>query len=238
MRDDVANRLLQINRQFYQTFGLAFAETRRRLQPGVQKILTSIPPRCAVLDLGCGSGQVARALEQGGFRGRYVGVDWSASLLEQARSSARPPWACLKALDLSLSGWSQRVSGPFDILLAFAVLHHLPGQGRREAFAREAAKLLADEGRMVVSVWNFLASARLRQRVVEWQQVGLTPEDLDSGDYLLDWRQGGRGLRYVHHFSSEELAALAHRAGMVVEHQFLSDGEGGRLGMYQVWRRA
>lgn len=238
MRDDVVNRLLQINREFYQTFGPAFAETRRRLQPGVRRILTVIPPQAAVLDLGCGGGLVAQELARAGFRGRYVGVDWSLALLKEARRSRLPSWALLEAVDLARPGWSSQLSGPFDVLLAFALLHHLPGQEQRATFVCEAVRVMADSGRMVVSVWNFLASARLRRRVVSWEEIGLQAEDLESGDYLLDWRRGGRGLRYVHHFTSEELAVLAGRAGMVVEQQFLSDGEAGRLGLYQVWMRA
>ncbi len=237
MRDDVANRLLQINQEFYQTFGLAFAETRRRLQPGVRTILEAISPEAAVLDLGCGSGEVARALAASGFHGRYVGLDWSRSLLDQARRAGIPPWVSLEAIDLSVPGWSRAVSGHFDVLLAFALLHNLPGQERRAAFVREAVSRMADGGRMVVSVWNFLASGRLRRRVVSWEEIGQRAGDVEAGDYLLDWRRGGRGLRYVHHFSPQELTALARGAGLVVERQFFSDGEGGRLGLYQVWLR-
>jgi hypothetical protein len=58
---------------------------------------------------------------------------------------------------------------------------------------------------------------------------------VDAGDYLLDWRQGGSGLRYVHHFDEAELSALAATTGFRVLETFYSDGEGGRLGLYQVW---
>ena len=58
---------------------------------------------------------------------------------------------------------------------------------------------------------------------------------MDPGDYLLDWRSGGQGLRYVHHFSREELGALAAAYGFEVVETFESDGEGGRLGLYGVW---
>ncbi|HNT25279.1 MAG TPA: hypothetical protein PKM21_12980, partial [Anaerolineales bacterium] len=57
----------------------------------------------------------------------------------------------------------------------------------------------------------------------------------EPGDYLLDWRQGGRGLRYVHAFGPAELARLAEQTGFVSLESFYSDGEGGRLGLYQVW---
>jgi hypothetical protein len=49
-------------------------------------------------------------------------------------------------------------------------------------------------------------------------------------------RLGGRGLRYVHLFDEAELGCLAAEAGLVIADTYLSDGEGGRLGLYQVWR--
>jgi hypothetical protein len=58
---------------------------------------------------------------------------------------------------------------------------------------------------------------------------------LDEGDYLLDWRSGGEGLRYAHHFSAEELRGLAEQAEMRVTDSFSSDGDGGDLGLYQIW---
>jgi hypothetical protein len=66
--------------------------------------------------------------------------------------------------------------------------------------------------------------------------IGITPEQVDSGDYLLDWRQGGYGLRYVHHFDQAELGELAQRTGFRILETFNSDGNGGRLSLYQVWQ--
>jgi len=45
------------------------------------------------------------------------------------------------------------------------------------------------------------------------------------------------GLRYVHLFTREELADLASQTGFSIESEFESDGEGGRLGLYQAWRK-
>jgi hypothetical protein len=71
-----------------------------------------------------------------------------------------------------------------------------------------------------------------------WNTIGLSESDVDPGDYLLDWRQGGQGVRYVHHFSQAELEELAEAAGYEVIESYLSDGENGRLGLYQVWQIA
>jgi len=62
--------------------------------------------------------------------------------------------------------------------------------------------------------------------------------DVDECDYLLDWRSGGTGLRYVHYFSEEELAKMAESSGFRVVETFYSDGKEGNLAIYQVWRKS
>ena len=52
---------------------------------------------------------------------------------------------------------------------------------------------------------------------------------------LQDWRSGGRGLRYVHHFNENELSSLAGESGFRVLETFHSDGTPGNLGLYQIW---
>ncbi len=80
-------------------------------------------------------------------------------------------------------------------------------------------------------------SPRLRTRIVPWSEIDIDESDVEMGDYLLDWRRGGYGLRYVHYFSEEELQELADNIGFLVSKTYYSDGEGGRLGLYQVWER-
>jgi len=94
---------------------------------------------------------------------------------------------------------------------------------------------LVSAGRFIHSEWQFLNSPRLRQRLQPWGRIGLAEEEVEAEDYLLDWRQGGYGLRYVHHFSLEELETLAHETSFAILETFLSDGAGGKLGLYQVW---
>ena len=96
-------------------------------------------------------------------------------------------------------------------------------------------KLLVPGGRFYHSEWKFLNSERLKKRILPWETIGLDSADVDENDYLLDWRQGGLGLRYVHHFSLAELQNLADDFGFCVGESFYSDGEGGRLSLYQVW---
>jgi SAM-dependent methyltransferase len=237
MQPEVVQRLLALNATFYQAHAAAFAETRRRAQPGVEAVLGTIDPSARVLDIGCGHGVVARLLAKQAHAGGYTGVDASPRLLDIARQAVQQPGFSFSSGDLAQPGWSVRLSPGFSVILAFAVLHHLPGEALRQRVVSDLSRLLDKSGRVEVSVWNFLESERLRRRVIPWERLGLAESDVDPGDYLLDWRQGGSGLRYVHHFTPTELSALARAADLTASAEHYSDGENGRLGIYQSWTR-
>lgn len=238
MNSDTANRLLAINRQFYNRFGYQFSATRQRLQPGVRKILETIQADDSILDLGCGNGNFLRELLGRGHKAPLLGVDFSLPLLRDAESSLGVEF---READLSqLSVISDQLSVPdqWSLITAFATLHHIPSTEIRLDILRTVRKLMKPDGKFILSNWQFLNSAKLRSRIQSWERVGINESDLDEGDYLLDWRSGGEGLRYAHQFSAEELSGLANQVGMRVVDSFLSDGDGGNLGLYQVWECA
>ena len=117
----------------------------------------------------------------------------------------------------------------------FATMHHIPSDEMRLGILKTVKSLLKSDGRFIISNWQFLNSERLKARIQPWERVGLSDDDVDDGDYLLDWRSGGDGLRYAHHFSAEEMVGLANQAELSLNRAFLSDGENGRLGLYQVY---
>jgi tRNA (uracil-5-)-methyltransferase TRM9 len=235
-----ALRLLSLNKQFYQTFASEFSATRRRIQPGVRRILECLRGDENQLDLGCGNGELARQRLKMGHSGSYTGVDFSTSLLAAARLGTSLSVTLVQA-DLTADEWESELPGAprslFDLVTAFAVLHHLPGASLRAALLDKVRRLLLPGGRFIHSEWQFLNSPRLKSRLQPWSQVGLRPEEVDPGDHLLDWRSGGHGLRYVHHFDCGELVPMAAAAGFTITSQFMSDGGEGNLSLYQVWEK-
>jgi len=235
MKPEVAEQLLELNHQFYQTFAEEFSLTRQRIQPGVERILETLPPQARLLDLGCGNGALAERLSQRGHTGAYLGLDISEKLIKIAKKLKLPKTKFIQG-DLADPNWDDKlIKAPFDFIFCFAVMHHIPGVDLRVRFLEKVRSLLAPDGCFVHSNWQFLDSERLRARVQPWDRIGLTEDDVDEGDHLLDWRRGGEGLRYVHYFNSSELHALAAQTGFRVRGLFTSDGEGGRLGLYQIW---
>jgi tRNA (uracil-5-)-methyltransferase TRM9 len=239
MNAGTVEQLLSLNNQFYQTFSREFSSTRARLQPGVQRILDTLTGEESVLDLGCGNGELARERVRRGHTGPYTGVDYSLPLLEVARRGWEDSPATFICANLASADWDEQVkpnpTREFDLVTAFAVLHHIPGNNLRLGILQKVRKLLPPSGHFIHSEWQFLSSDRLKKRLQSWQEIGLNDKDVDLGDYLLDWRSGGRGLRYVHLFDEAELKKLAEAVGFRVRQTFLSDGENDRLGLYQVW---
>jgi len=241
----VSAQLVALNRSFYDDFGRAFSATRGRIQPGMRRILSELAGDECILDLGCGNGQLARTLAERGHRGAYLGLDFSLPLLQEAERQPEGFHVHFHLADITTPNWlppnlsnfqlSTFQPPTFNLIFAFAVLHHIPGQEMRQRILQKARGLLASGGRFVHSEWQFLESEKLKARIQPWERIGLSAADVDPGDALLDWRSGGNGLRYAHHFSAQELTDLATAARFRVVESFSSDGAGGRLGLYQTW---
>ena len=252
MDADVAQRLIALNQAFYQKLASPFSATRSQVQPGVKRVLGDVPAGAAILDLGCGNGSVARELEKRGHTGKYIGMDFSEEMLEEARKNVPRPTSHVEFAQADLTAADWNLKSPlsnlhFDFIFAFAVLHHIPSREIRLGFLRQVRELLASPtaggsetrpyiiGRFVHSNWQFLNSPKLKARIQAWDEIGLAESQVDDGDYLVDWRSGGTGLRYVHHFDAVELAELAREPGFDVVDQFVSDGKTENLALYQTW---
>jgi SAM-dependent methyltransferase len=237
----IAERLIDLNRRFYQERGRDFSETRQRLQPGVVRILDSLQGNESLLDLGCGNGELARELSRRKHHAPYLGLDFSLPLLSEAgrkRISFPVRFQTADLAHLSMLPADETASqSHWSVVVAFSVLHHIPTRERRLDLLRQVHRWLKTRGMLVISNWQFAASPRLSERIQPWDALGLTADDVDPNDYLLDWRHGGLGLRYVHQFDEAELADLAKASGFAVTETFLSDGADRRSGLYQRWKR-
>ncbi len=246
MDSATAARLIELNRDFYTRFGDSFSATRHRIQPGVRRVLEMLQGDEDILDLGCGNGELARELAKRGHHGSYLGVDFSLPLLRDAESQPEGFSATFKKVDLTqLSEFSNQLSvnsgrslvtDHWSLITAFAVLHHIPSRQLRLDILRTVHQLLKPNGLFIHANWQFLNSEKLKARIQPWEAAAISGSEVDAGDYLLDWRSGGAGLRYVHHFDEGELAELAEASGFKVIETFYSDGEGGNLGLYQIWK--
>jgi 2-polyprenyl-3-methyl-5-hydroxy-6-metoxy-1,4-benzoquinol methylase len=243
MRQAVQAQLLQMNRHFYATVAEEFDRTRQGLPTGMlalaQLLRAHLPAPAHVLDTGCGNGRFARALAESNVNATYTGVDGDAQLLAlaQAQTATLNGVECrFAAADLAQSTWLAQVTAPYDAVVSLAVIHHLPSYALRRRFVQEMASLLAPDGLLALSTWQFLASERLAQRTLAWESVGLTAADVEPGDALLPWNQGAHAVRYVHHLDLAEVEQLMADGGLRVIETFRADGKEGNLNLFVVAR--
>ena len=241
MHEEIAERLLALNRAFYATFARPFAASRPTSDPALVCILLHIPQRASVLDVGCGNGRLALLLDRERPGATYLGVDAVPELVELARAQADQLTTIaveFRVADVARPDWDRALPGaPFDCVVALAVLHHIPGFDLRVGVLREIAGLLKPGGRLVISTWQFLGSARMRRKIVDWAEVGIAEESLEPGDYLLDWKREGHGLRYCHLVDEAEVERLAAGSSLCLRETFRAGGREGDLSLFAVFDR-
>lgn len=126
----------------------------------------TLPPGTAV-DLGCGTGQNALELAHRGWR--VTGVDWSDHAVFLAERAA---WRAGVSVRFELGDARAWLSPePFDLVVStFA----LPVGGDAVAMLRNAARLVAPGGTLIVSEWD-------RSMAAHW---GLRPCELHTAEAI------------------------------------------------------
>lgn len=105
-----------------------------------------------VLDAGCGSGYGSRVLAK--TAAQVTAIDFSADAIAYAQSNFAAP-----NLHFQTGDCAALPDGPFDLIVAFEVIEHLP-EWRK--FLEEARRTLADGGQFIVSTPNKLYYAESR----------------------------------------------------------------------------
>ncbi len=231
MTPEIAYRLREINRDFYEALALPFARSRSHDQPGYTRLLDYLPRPCpTLLDVGCGEGRFGRFLLAHQAIEHYVGVDFTPALLAEAQRTTPGRYY---QRDLTQPGCLDGL-GSFPAIACLSTLQHIPGRANRLRLLVEMKTHLQPAGILLLANWQFLDSPRQRRKIVPWEQVGLTAGDVEANDYLLNWQRGGEGLRYVALLDRPVIESLAADAGLAVVDHFRRDGREGNLNLYTI----
>ena len=100
-----------------------------------------------LLDLGCGDGILGRTVLAEYASATGVFVDFSAPMIEAAKTKADPRRATFIVEDLATPAWLPAVEkrAPFDLVLSGLAIHHLPDD-RKRALYQEIFGLLEPGG--------------------------------------------------------------------------------------------
>jgi SAM-dependent methyltransferase len=146
-------------RIFFNLVAPAFRVVDRRLLPEYRRALAEVDldPSSAVLDLGTGTGTLARAFVERGHP--VTGVDFAERLLR--RAARHVPAARLETMDLV--NLPSLADDAFDIIAMGYLLHGLAPSMRRFVLC-EAARIAASR----VVVFDYARPGPLVVRLVEW----------------------------------------------------------------------
>lgn len=162
-------------------------------QPALTALLADHPPASPVLDVGCGSGDLAIALAQGGLE--VLGIDFAESAIEQARQKrAVLPAEVAGRLDFQVADALQpsRLGRRFGAIVDSGFLHLFEPEPC-DRFAAELALALAPGGRYYLLAFatefdiphtpRAISDDELRARFTPaqgWRFLALRPEQFQS----------------------------------------------------------
>lgn len=242
MNQTTAIALAALNRDFYRESAAEFARTRSAPWPGWHEILPLLRgrPRASILDAGCGNGRFASFLcDALGAPFLYCGIDSSAPLLALAASAlAHVPGVRLLQTDLVLEPPERALPAErFDLVAAFGLLHHVPGESRRRELIRALAARVEEGGFLALTFWDFGGEPRFERKALREIPAELSGQ-LEPGDVLLRWGSDDSSrLRYCHHTDAAEETRLLAGLPLAPRLAFSSDGATGRLNRYRVFER-
>jgi SAM-dependent methyltransferase len=138
----------------------------------------------AVLDYGCGAGDLLRVLAGLGARAAFTGCDVSIGMLAEVEKRWPAALGPPPALAVQDGARAPLGDGQFDIVTISAVLHHVP-PAERQAVYRELGRVLKPGGRIYVFEHN------PRNPLVRYV-IARTP--IDENAILLDEKEVRHGL--------------------------------------------
>jgi len=210
----VRHRLQQWTSDFYRHHAASFDESRSGSWDSWDTVLGQLGLFESLLDVGCGNGRFASFLDAHRVSVSYLGIDGEPAFIHAANT--RHPQHSFFLQDL----YEPFTVDPFDVVVCFGVMHHIPGASERLAFLHRLAATVNSGGSLALSFWQ--------PRLLKNFDAKVSPvhdtKDLEENDFLLGWKGGFEHVRYCHHFDDAEVEDLCIASGLHVKHHFQGSG--------------
>jgi len=201
MRKETANKIIEMSSAGYDKIAKDFSQTRNYIWKEMELAKTFINDKDDVLDIGCGNGRFFEIVEK--KNANYTGIDNSEKLLKIAKDKygIKAKFLLANAISLPFENNS------FDIVVSFAVLHHIPSKELREKFIKESFRVLKKDGVFVITVWN-LWQRKYISKIIKYALLKISGfSKLDFKDIYLNFGEQ-KNVRYLHAFTKRELKKL------------------------------
>ena len=249
MNSQTAQILCELNTRFYAEQCESFASTREHQWHGWQnldvlgELCAGEAPVFSVFDLACGNLRFESFLasEFPAATITFYAVDNCDALVPQAPAVRYQSLDVLAALQEGPK-LNERYNAPLcDLSVCFGFMHHVPLATWRERILLSLVRQTRPGGYVVVALWQFLSNTALAAKAQvthERARAELSLPPLESGDYLLGWKDTPGVYRYCQSFSEPEIDHLAAvvAARATVLSRFASDGRTDNLNTYLVLR--
>lgn len=237
-------------RRFYRCCADSFSQTRQIPWRGWSEVVRALEQLAlerqrplSILDVGCGNLRFERFLLERGVPFSALCLDRCEALVQAGLESDRRLSGCCRfcAFDISPSSLEGLPGlGSFSTVVAFGLLHHIPGRCERAALLKAMGRCLEPGGLMAVSLWDVDSDERLSRKAPDDTKAAkelLGLGSLDPGDYVLGWQSCGGTFRYCHSFSDAEADELEAEIAseFALRSRYRADGPSDRSNIYMLF---
>ncbi len=175
-----------------------------------------------ILDIGCGNGRMMALLADKKID--YFGCDISNKLITLAKRKCQQ--YSFKTADFQVADIRSLPYGDnfFDVVLAVAVLHHLPHPDNRWQVLQEIYRVLKPGGLLLMNNWYFWNTYANKKYQIKKQILINWLRGLEKQALLIPWKDHqGKILfnRYYYAFHKKELGSLLTQIGFILRENYV-----------------